>query len=124
MTRRKITELTELAVADSTDVLHIVDISEPIVTNQNKRITVQNLLASSTGGAASPLTTKGDLFTYSLEDARLPVGTDNQLLVANSATPSGLEWQTINFSDPYVTINSTGLAAVATGLLFLKCHAE
>jgi len=44
--------------------------------------------------ADSPLTTKGDLFTYSTTNDRLAVGTNGQTLVANSSTASGLEWQT------------------------------
>lgn len=42
--------------------------------------------------AASPLTTKGDLYTYSTTDARLPVGTNNQLLLADSTQTTGLKW--------------------------------
>ena len=44
------------------------------------------------GGGASPLTTKGDIFTYDTGDQRLAVGTDGQILSANSATGTGLEW--------------------------------
>lgn len=43
-------------------------------------------------GAASPLTTKGDLYTYSTSDARLPVGTNGYTLVADSSTATGLAW--------------------------------
>lgn len=44
-------------------------------------------------GSASPLTTKGDLFTRDASaDARLPVGTNGKALAANSATATGLEW--------------------------------
>ena len=43
-------------------------------------------------GAASPLTTKGDIYTYSTVDARLPVGLDTQILVADSTTTTGLKW--------------------------------
>jgi hypothetical protein len=48
---------------------------------------------------------KGDLIAASAPDtaARLPVGTNGQFLAANSATSTGLEWQTIsvmpNFED-------------------------
>jgi hypothetical protein len=46
------------------------------------------------GGASSPLTTKGDLYTYSTTDARLGVGTNGQVLTADSAEATGLKWAT------------------------------
>ena len=44
------------------------------------------------GTAASPLTTKGDLFTFTTVDARLPVGTDDYILMADSLSSTGLNW--------------------------------
>jgi hypothetical protein len=46
----------------------------------------------SDAGTTSPLTTKGDLWTYSTTDARLAVGTDGYTLVADSAETTGLKW--------------------------------
>lgn len=44
---------------------------------------------------ASPLTTKGDLYTFSTVDARLAVGvTNGQILQVNSAAAVGLSWST------------------------------
>lgn len=44
------------------------------------------------GGISSPLTTKGDIFTYDTDDARLPVGADGEILSADSGETTGLKW--------------------------------
>ena len=44
-------------------------------------------------GSTSPLTTKGDLYTYSTTNARLAIGTNGQTLVANSGGTTGNAWQ-------------------------------
>jgi hypothetical protein len=46
--------------------------------------------------SASPLTTKGDIFGYSTQDARIPVGSDGQVLVADSAQTLGVKWETVS----------------------------
>jgi hypothetical protein len=43
----------------------------------------------------SPLTTKGDLYTYSTDNDRLAVGNDGETLVADSSTSTGLRYQGI-----------------------------
>jgi len=45
----------------------------------------------------SPLTTKGDLYTYSTDNARLAVGANGETLVADSSTSTGLRY-TNNFA--------------------------
>ncbi len=49
-----------------------------------------DITITSTG--TSPLTTKGDLYGFNTVDDRIPVGTDGQVLSANSANPIGVEW--------------------------------
>ena len=45
-------------------------------------------------GAVSPLTTKGDLYTFSTSDARLGVGANGTVLTAASGEATGLQWAT------------------------------
>ena len=54
-------------------------------------------------GAVSPLTTKGDLYTFSTSDARLAVGaTNGQVLTVDSAEVTGLKWATPASGSTYV----------------------
>ena len=54
--------------------------------------------AGASGGSTSPLTTKGDLWGYDTADARVPVGADTYLLVADSTDAQGVVWK-----DPQTT---------------------
>lgn len=47
----------------------------------------------SVAGTSSPLTTKGDLYTYTTTNARLGVGNNGENLVADSSATTGLRWQ-------------------------------
>ena len=62
--------------------------------------------------STSPLTTKGDLYTFNTVDARLPIGLDTQVLLADSSTATGLKWGTNTAPTPlgyYLSISdSTG----------------
>jgi len=69
-------------------------------------VEVIDLTTSGGGGISSPLTTKGDLFTYSTTDARLGVGTDGQALIADSAEATGLRWGTVS-ADNFATADLT-----------------
>ena len=70
--------------------------------------------ASAAAGMAvvTPLTTKGDLFTYSTLSTRLAVGTNGQVLTANSATATGLEWSAAAAG----TVTSVAVSGGTTGL--------
>jgi hypothetical protein len=59
-----------------------------------------------TASSSSPLTTKGDLYTFDSSDARLAVGSDGQALVADSTQPTGLKWDTVS-ADNFATADLT-----------------
>jgi len=54
-----------------------------------------NIITITGGPGSSPLTTKGDLYTFDTTNARLPVGTNGQVLLADSTAVTGLRWSTI-----------------------------
>jgi hypothetical protein len=64
----------------------------PIGTTGQVLAVVGGVPAWATTADQTPLTTKGDLFTFDTADARLPVGTNGHILVADSATATGLAW--------------------------------
>ena len=45
-------------------------------------------------GSSSPLTTKGDVYVFGSTNTRLPVGTDGQVMTADSTQATGLKWAT------------------------------
>jgi hypothetical protein len=64
------------------------------------------------GGSSTPLTTKGDLFTYSSVNTRLGVGTNGQVLTADSTEATGLKWSTVGGTGTVTSVAMT----VPTGL--------
>ena len=59
--------------------------------------------------ANSPLTAKGDLFTYSTAPARLAVGNNGEQIVADSSTSTGLRWQANQVAGKNAIINGNFL---------------
>lgn len=66
--------------------------NKTLILSYDSNISRWSIVGGTGTSFASPLTTKGDLFTYDTGDARLPVGTDGQMLVADSAESTGLKW--------------------------------
>jgi hypothetical protein len=65
------------------------------------------------GGSASPLTTKGDLYGYSTTNARVAVGTNGQVLTADSTAAVGVAWAA---PASYTQISSTSIAGAGTSI--------
>jgi hypothetical protein len=63
-------------------------------TNKFKIGTGSTAWASLSYWVQDPVTTKGDLYTFSTTDTRLPVGNNGETIVADSSTSTGLRWQT------------------------------
>lgn len=64
----------------------------PIGTNGQVLAVSGGVPTWTTTADVTPLTTKGDLFTYTTADARLGVGANGTVLTADSAEATGLKW--------------------------------
>lgn len=65
-------------------------------------------------GAASPLTTKGDLYTFSTVNARQPVGADGTVMTADSTQSTGVKWNTLAPIAPFTIALNSGNSFTAT----------
>jgi hypothetical protein len=64
----------------------------PIGTNGQVLAVSGGVPAWTTTADVTPLTTKGDLFTFTTQDARLGVGANGTVLTADSAEATGMKW--------------------------------
>lgn len=81
----------DLSVSDVQTMLSIPTSSSPLPLVAGGT-GVSAASANAAFNALSPLTTKGDILAYSTVNARLAVGTNGQVLSADSAQPTGLAW--------------------------------
>lgn len=68
------------------------------------------------GGTTSPLTTKGDVYGYSTTNARLGVGSDGQVLQADSGQALGVKWSTVAGTGDALVANPLSQFAATTSL--------
>jgi len=83
----------------------------------------------------TPLTTKGDVFTFSTVDARLGVGANGTVLTADSAEATGLKWAApssgaltlitqASFDNPNVSVSNCFSTTYENYLILINCSID
>lgn len=108
------------------------DAGKPAAGNAGRTIFLTDLEEIKTDNGASwvypikldsiaPTTTKGDLIVRNAStNTRLPVGTDGQVLKANSTTGTGLEWASGTANAAVRSVTTTDTATSADDVLYLS----
>jgi len=68
--------------------------------------------------SSSPLTTKGDLYSFGTTNTRLPVGTNGQILSADSAETTGLKWISAPVTGANTALSNLASVSINTDLIF------
>ena len=99
----------------------------PIGTTGQVLAVVGGVPAWATTADETPLTTKGDLFTYTTTDARLGVGANGTVLTADSAEATGMKWAAASgggwtlLANGSLSGSSTTVSITTTGYQQLVC---
>jgi len=86
----------------------------PIGTTGQVLAVVGGVPAWATTADQTPLTTKGDIFTFTTTDARLGVGANGTVLTADSAEATGLKWATPATGGGMTLLATTTLSGATT----------
>jgi hypothetical protein len=68
------------------------DVSVSVMSYRDKWMDPDGGAGAAISTGETPLTTKGDLMVYSTDSVRLPVGTDGQIIEADSSETTGVKW--------------------------------
>lgn len=95
-----------------------------IAIGADGRITSASNVTITGGGSTSPLTTKGDVWGFSTVDARIPVGSDGQVLTAASTQTLGVDYAyppgyEISYTEITTSVNVTSTTE-ATGTTIIS----
>lgn len=71
-------------------------------------LTGQLDLVNTASSGSSPLTTKGDIYTFTTVNARLGVGSDGTILIADSSQTTGLRWGSVSGSGTVTSVSASG----------------